>query len=139
MTQSLSKINLIGFRTSCKRGQSSSGASTPLVGPLPIWLAKSMMRQGDRLTPSRSKKSSGRVIRYYYSNRLISGGADPTGWRLRADMLEQLLSEIVEAKAYRSTHTVQVGTADEAPCVKRGQRAFGTLDIKGHVGSNQAG
>ena len=53
---------------------------------------------GDRLTPSKSKKSSGRVIRYYYSNRLISGGADPTGWRLRADMLEQLLSEIVGAK-----------------------------------------
>ena len=34
-------------------------------------------------------------MRYYYSNRLISDGADPKGWRLRADMLEQLLSEIV--------------------------------------------
>jgi hypothetical protein len=53
---------------------------------------------GDRLTPSKSKKSSGRVIRYYYSNRFISGGADPTGWRLRADMLEQLFGEIVGAR-----------------------------------------
>ena len=72
-----------------KRGKHPSrGPSTYLVGNV-------FDETGDRLTPSKSKKSSGRVMRYYYSNRLISGGADPTGWRLRADMLEQLLSEIV--------------------------------------------
>ena len=76
-------------RSVIKRGKHPSrGPSAYLVG-------KVFDETGDRLTPSKSKKSSGRVIRYYYSNRLISGGADPTGWRLRADMLEQLLSEIV--------------------------------------------
>jgi DNA invertase Pin-like site-specific DNA recombinase len=67
----------------------------PSRGPSAYLIGKVFDETGDRLTPSKSKKSSGRVIRYYYSNRLISGGADPTGWRLRADMLEQLLSEIV--------------------------------------------
>jgi hypothetical protein len=67
----------------------------PSRGPSAFLVGKVYDETGDRLTPSKSKKSSGRVIRYYYSNRLISGGADPTGWRLRADMLEQLLSEIV--------------------------------------------
>ena len=67
----------------------------PSRGPSAYLVGKVYDETGDRLTPSKSKKSSGRVIRYYYSNRLISGGADPTGWRLRAVMLEQLLSEIV--------------------------------------------
>ncbi|ERL98272.1 hypothetical protein HIMB11_00874, partial [Rhodobacteraceae bacterium HIMB11] len=67
----------------------------PSRGPSAYLVGKVFDETGDRLTPSKSKKSSGRVVRYYYSNRLISGGADPTGWRLRADMLEQLLSEIV--------------------------------------------
>ena len=67
----------------------------PSRGPSAYLVGKVFDETGDRLTPSKSKKSSGRVIRYYYSNRLISGGTDPTGWRLRADMLEGLLSEIV--------------------------------------------
>lgn len=67
----------------------------PSRGPSAYLVGKVFDETGDRLTPSKSKKSSGRVMRYYYSNRLISGGADPTGWRLRADMLEELLSEIV--------------------------------------------
>ena len=70
----------------------------PSRGPSAFLVGKVYDETGDRLTPSRSKKSSARVIRYYYSNRLISGGADPTGWRLRADMLEQLLSEIVATR-----------------------------------------
>ena len=70
----------------------------PSRGPSAYLVGKVFDETGDRLTPSKSKKSSGRVIRYYYSNRLISGGADPTGWRLRADMLEQLLSEMVGAR-----------------------------------------
>lgn len=67
----------------------------PSRGPSAYLVGKVFDENGDKLTPSQSKKSSGRVMRYYYSNRLISGGADPTGWRLRADMLERLLSEIV--------------------------------------------
>ena len=70
----------------------------PSRGPSAYLVGKVFDETGDRLTPSKSKKSSGRVIRYYYSNRLISGGADPTGWRLRADMLEGLLSDIVRTR-----------------------------------------
>ena len=70
----------------------------PSRGPSAYLVGKVFDETGDRLTPSKSKKSSGRVMRYYYSNRLISGGADTTGWRLRADMLERLLSDIVQTR-----------------------------------------
>ena len=40
----------------------------PSRGPSAFLVGKVYDETGDRLTPSRSKKSSGRVIRYYYSN-----------------------------------------------------------------------
>ena len=49
---------------------------------------------GDRLTPTHSTKS-GRRHRYYISNRLISGGTDPTGWRLPARGLEKSIVGII--------------------------------------------
>jgi len=42
---------------------------------------------GDHLTPTHCQKN-GRRFRYYVSNRLVSGGCDPTGWRLPARELE---------------------------------------------------
>ena len=95
MKRSLNKISLIGFRHSFKAKSVIKRGKHPPRGPSAHLVGKILDETGDRLTPSKSKKSSGRVMRYYYSNRLISGGADPTGWQLRADMLEQLLSEIV--------------------------------------------
>lgn len=49
---------------------------------------------GDRLTPTHTRRH-GRQIRYYVSNRLISGGPDPAGWRLPAAALEQAVAETV--------------------------------------------
>lgn len=49
---------------------------------------------GDRLTPTHSLKA-GRRHRYYISNRLITGGPDPTGWRLPAGRLEGLIAELI--------------------------------------------
>ncbi|MEM9900083.1 MAG: recombinase family protein [Pseudomonadota bacterium] len=49
---------------------------------------------GDRLTPTHTKRN-GRQIRYYVSNRLVSGGADPTGWRLPAHALEQAVTDTI--------------------------------------------
>ncbi|MCY1128625.1 recombinase family protein [Frigidibacter sp. RF13] len=51
---------------------------------------------GDRLTPSHGKARSGVRHRYYVSHRLIaqSGEADVTGWRLNAQMLEELTVRI---------------------------------------------
>ncbi|WP_295317627.1 recombinase family protein, partial [Roseobacter sp.] len=51
---------------------------------------------GDRLTPTHSIKS-GRRHRYYVSNRLISGGPDPTGWRLPARALEKSIADLIAA------------------------------------------
>ncbi|KUJ76356.1 resolvase [Ruegeria marisrubri] len=49
---------------------------------------------GDRLTPTHTRRH-GRQIRYYVSNRLISGGTDPAGWRLPAAALEQAVADTV--------------------------------------------
>ncbi|UYV35754.1 hypothetical protein N4R57_11830 [Rhodobacteraceae bacterium D3-12] len=49
---------------------------------------------GDRLTPTHTRRL-GRHIRYYISNRLITGGTDPSGWRLPAGQLEQAVFDII--------------------------------------------
>ena len=49
---------------------------------------------GDRLTPTHTRRH-GRQIRYYVSNRLISGGTDPKGWRLPAPALEQAVADVI--------------------------------------------
>lgn len=49
---------------------------------------------GDRLTPSHTNRH-GRRFRYYISRRLITQGADPTGWRLPAPQLEGLVATAV--------------------------------------------
>ncbi|MGK7754926.1 MULTISPECIES: recombinase family protein [unclassified Roseovarius] len=49
---------------------------------------------GDRLTPTHTRRH-GRQIRYYVSNRLISGGTDPRGWRLPAAALEPALADTI--------------------------------------------
>ena len=81
--------------------------------------------------PSKSKKSSGRVIRYYYSNRLISGGADPTGWRLRADMLEQLLSEIVGTRLSEALSQFRLAPEMKPHELNDAKERLEQLDIKG--------
>lgn len=49
---------------------------------------------GDRLTPTHTKRH-GRQLRYYVSNRLISDGPDPQGWRLPAPALETVVAELI--------------------------------------------
>jgi len=49
---------------------------------------------GDRLTPTHTTRH-GRRLRYYISNRLISGGTDPSGWRLPAGQLEKAIADII--------------------------------------------
>jgi len=112
-------------RSVIKRGKHPSrGPSAYLVG-------KVYDETGDRLTPSRSKKSSGRVIRYYYSNRLISGGTDPTGWRLRADMLEGLLSEIVGQRLTEALNQFRLAPQMKPHELKEANDRLAALDIKG--------
>jgi site-specific DNA recombinase len=49
---------------------------------------------GDPLTPTHTKRR-GRRFAYYVSNRLITGGTDPSGWRLPAEALETSLRQII--------------------------------------------
>ncbi len=47
---------------------------------------------GDLLTPTHRH---GRRLRYYVSNRLISGGIDPGGWRLSAPGFEKAVVKVI--------------------------------------------
>lgn len=49
---------------------------------------------GDRLTPTHTKRH-GRRLRYYVSNRLISGGTESSGWRLPAAQLEHAVADVI--------------------------------------------
>ena len=102
----------------------------PSRGPSAFLVGKVYDETGDRLTPSRSKKSSGRVIRYYYSNRLISGGADPTGWRLRADMLEGLLSDIIQTRLRESLTQFRLAPQIKPHALVEAKNRLEQLDIK---------
>ncbi|NDW45425.1 recombinase family protein [Ruegeria sp. PrR005] len=72
---------------------------------------------GDRLTPTHTVKA-GRCHRYYVSNRLISGGPDPSGWRLPAAAFERVvavgLAEHLEAmvKSHRLLAIPDASDAD---------------------------
>ena len=67
-------------------GQQTPGPAAPLVGTF-------RDPTGDRLTPSHSRKG-GRRLRYYLSNRLLSG-SDPTGWRLPAARFEAAVAQAI--------------------------------------------
>jgi DNA invertase Pin-like site-specific DNA recombinase len=73
---------------------------------------------GDRLTPSHGKTRSGIRHRYYVSHRLVarSGEKDVTGWRLNAQMLEELTVRIavrhLGAAAFPAAAIIDA-TADE--------------------------
>ena len=47
-------------------------------------------------------KRRGRRFTYYVSHRLISGGTDPTGWRLPAEALEAAVRQIIVAHLRRA-------------------------------------
>jgi len=49
---------------------------------------------GDLLTPTHTRRH-GRRLRYYISNRLISGGPDPSGWRLPAPAFEDAVVKVI--------------------------------------------
>ncbi|MEW2919602.1 recombinase family protein, partial [Ruegeria sp. ANG10] len=59
------------------------------------WLTGLMQDEtGDRLTPTHPTRK-GRRLRYYVSNRLISGGKDISGWRLPGPALEHAVIDVI--------------------------------------------
>jgi len=80
-------------RTFTKRNRNGAKPSiSPLAG-------KIFDQTGDRMTPSHSRTSKGRRLRYYVSHRLVRGSAprDPSGWRLPAPELEQKVADLIRS------------------------------------------
>ena len=71
------------------RGTRKKAITSPLAGKL-------FDETGDRLTPSHSRKN-GKRLRYYVSRRVIAGGCEkhPDAWRLPAEQVEGVLSEMI--------------------------------------------
>ncbi|WP_170368195.1 recombinase family protein [Ruegeria arenilitoris] len=84
------------MRQASQRSRAQPSPDTPSRGTAPgAWLTGKLRDDtGDWLTPTHTTRK-GRRLRYYVSNRLISGGTDPTGWRLSGPALETAVSNIV--------------------------------------------
>lgn len=69
------------------------GRSVTAIEPR-VLIGKLCDETGDHLTPTHTKRR-GRRFTYYVSNRLITGGSDPSGWRLPAEALETSIRQII--------------------------------------------
>jgi len=74
-----------------KLGVKDHTGATIKAAPL---LGKFRDETGDILTPTHTLRH-GRRLRYYVSNRLISGGVDPSGWRLPAPGFEKAVAKVI--------------------------------------------
>jgi site-specific DNA recombinase len=94
-------------------------ASAPLKG-------KVRDETGDLLTPSHTRRR-GKRMRYYISNRLISGGTDPTAWRLPALAFEDAVVRAItdHLRDHADRHAV-LGACD-ATTSSAASKAIGDL------------
>ncbi|WP_138423419.1 recombinase family protein [Maritimibacter alexandrii] len=93
---------LLQTRSGRSRTRGGHSDTNETTSPSPAWLTGKLRDEtGDRLTPTHTTKA-GRRLRYYVSNRLVSGGADPTGWRLPAAALEARVLALLIAHLERA-------------------------------------
>jgi site-specific DNA recombinase len=76
-------------------GARPRGRSATAIEPRTL-TGKLIDETGDHLTPTHTQRR-GRRFAYYVSNRLITGGTDPSGWRLPAEALEASIRQIIVA------------------------------------------
>ena len=101
------------LQTGSSRPRGRRTAAVPLCQePVAPLTGKLRDKTGDRLTPTHTRRH-GRVFRYYVSNRLISGGPDPTGWRLPAAALEQAVAKIIATHVYEAAQTLRIFTLQD--------------------------
>lgn len=90
----------------------------------------------DLLTPSHTQRH-GQRLRYYISNRLISGGTDPSGWRLLARAFEDAVATTDLAGSLKASDKSVAfaarirssGLALVAPLISSGDIARGQIGI----------
>jgi hypothetical protein len=101
-------------QASARRRGTPAGAPSP--GPSPL-KGKFRDETGDLITPSHSLKN-GKRLRYYVSNRLISGGTDPTGWRLPAQEFErEIITRIADHLNDQARRHAVLSNADASTSV----------------------
>ena len=83
---------------------------------------------GDHLTPTHTQRH-GRRFCYYVSHRLITGGTDPSGWRLPAEALEASLRQISVAHLRKAAegHSL-LSSPDATGAVELAKRAAALAD-----------
>ena len=84
---------------------------------------------GDRLTPTHTRRH-GRQIRYYVSNRLVSGGTDPCGWRLPATALEKAVANAI------ARHIMKLAR-DHRICARPDLHRGDVIQVRAHQLANQ--
>lgn len=112
------------------RGQSAGGfrSVSPLIG-------KIVDETGDRLTPSHTQRR-GKRHRYYISNRLLSGGADPSAWRLPAATFEATIADLIASHIEAAARSVTLLSAPEAGTAGDLSLRATTYAASLHEGSN---
>ena len=93
------------------RGKASSGRSNGQAAA--PFLGKIRDETGDRLTPTHTIRH-GRRHHYYVSNRLISGGPDPSGWRLPAKTIERAIVDLIARHIKKHTAAQSLLTTPDA-------------------------
>lgn len=81
---------------------------------------------GDRLTPTHTTRK-GRRLRYYISNRLISGGKDISGWRLPGPTLENAIINVIVRHLQDAAAAHQVLAQPEAGSAEAVQTSVADL------------
>lgn len=84
---------------------------------------------GDLQTPTHTQRH-GRRIRYYVSNRLVTGGQDETGWRLPAKVLEDAAARAISDHlngAARRHEVLAAGSIPETKAAAETTKAIATV------------
>jgi site-specific DNA recombinase len=113
-------------------GARPRGRSATAIEPR-VLIGKLRDETGNHLTPTHTKRC-GRRFAYYVSNRLITGGTDPSGWRLPAEALEASIRQITVAHLRKAAAGHALLTQPEASgAADIVRRATALAD---HVGSD---
>lgn len=102
-------------------------ASAPLKG-------KVRDETGDLLTPTHTKRR-GKQLRYYISNRLISGGTDPTAWRLPASTLEDAVVRVIAN--HLQDHAERHAVLSQCDAITSGTASKAIKDLAERISSEE--